>query len=43
MIDDFDAKYNQLERAYEEIEPGEWTDYIKAMEGRRFYKPKLGK
>ena len=19
-----------------------WTDYIKAMEGRRFYKPKIG-
>ena len=42
MIDDFDAKYNQLEHAYEEIGPGEWTDYIKAMEGRRFYKPKIG-
>ena len=37
MIDDFDAKMEILRLAYENVEPGEWTAKINALDNRSFY------
>lgn len=41
FIDNIDARMNTLNRELENVEKGEWTGRINALEGRRFYKPKL--
>ncbi len=41
VVDDLDAKMNILDKAYENVEEGEFTSNIKAMDGRAFYKPHL--
>lgn len=38
-IDDFDAKMNILDKAYQDVKPGEWTPKIFTMEDRCFYLP----
>ncbi len=40
-VDDLDAKMNILDKAYENVEEGEFTSNIKAMDGRSFYKSHL--
>lgn len=40
FVDDIDSKMNILDKAYDGVEEGEWTQRIVAMEGRPFYKPK---
>ena len=42
MIDDFDAKMNMLDKAFEGTKPGNWTERIFAFDNRSFYKPKRG-
>lgn len=39
MIDDFDAKMNMLDKAYDAVKPGDWTERLFAMDNRAFYKP----
>jgi 3'-5' exoribonuclease len=39
MIDDFDAKMNILDKAYQGVAPGEWTAKIPTMDDRYFYCP----
>jgi 3'-5' exoribonuclease len=39
MIDDMDAKMNILDKAYEGVEPGQWTQKIFTMDSRYFYLP----
>ncbi|MCR4562522.1 MAG: HD domain-containing protein [Bacilli bacterium] len=43
MIDDFDAKMETLNKAYEGVEPGEWTARVMPMDNRCFYYPKYKK
>jgi 3'-5' exoribonuclease len=38
-IDDFDAKMNILDKAYQGVKPGEWTQKILTMDDRYFYLP----
>ena len=40
MIDDMDAKMMILDKAYDEVEPGEYTEKIFALDNRTFYKEK---
>ena len=40
MIDNLDSKMLVLDKAYEEIKPGEFTQKVYALDGRSFYKPK---
>lgn len=40
MIDNLDSKMLVLEKAYEEVKPGEFTQKIYALDGRAFYKAK---
>ena len=40
FVDDLDSKMNILDKALADIEEGEWSQRIIAMEGRAFYKPK---
>lgn len=40
LIDDLDAKMAVLDKAYEGVGPGEFTQKIFALEDRYFYKPK---
>lgn len=40
MIDNLDSKMLVLEKAYEEVKPGEFTQKIYALDGRTFYKAK---
>ena len=40
-IDNMDARMNVLVKAYDGIEPGDFTPRIFAMENRSFYKSKL--
>jgi 3'-5' exoribonuclease len=39
MIDELDSKMMTLDKAYKNVEEGEYTDRIFAFEGRSFYKP----
>ncbi|MCD8511184.1 MAG: 3'-5' exoribonuclease YhaM [Bacillus sp. (in: Bacteria)] len=39
MIDNFDAKMNMMDRALEQVMPGEFSDRIFPMDNRSFYKP----
>lgn len=39
MIDNIDAKMNMMDRALENIQPGEFSDRIFALENRALYKP----
>lgn len=39
-VDDLDSKMNILNKAYADVEEGEFTQRLIAMEGRAFYKPK---
>lgn len=39
MIDDFDAKMNILDKAYQGVEPGDWTQKVFTIDDRYFYKP----
>ena len=39
MIDDFDAKMNILDKAYDGVAPGEWTQKVFTMDDRYFYNP----
>ncbi|TPE65953.1 3'-5' exoribonuclease YhaM [Halalkalibacterium halodurans] len=39
MIDNIDAKMNMMDRALERVQPGEFSERIKAMDNRSFYKP----
>lgn len=39
MIDDFDAKMNILDKAYQNVAPGEWTQRVLTMDDRVFYNP----
>ena len=38
-IDDFDAKMNILDKAYDGVAPGEWTQKVFTMDDRYFYNP----
>ncbi len=38
-IDDFDAKMNILDKAYQGVKPGEWTQKVLTMDDRYFYLP----
>lgn len=40
MIDDMDAKMMMLDKAYKDVEPGEFTDRIFAINNNPFYKKK---
>ena len=40
MIDNLDSKMLVLDKALEEVVPGEWSQKIFPLEGRSFYKPK---
>lgn len=40
MIDDMDAKMMVLDKAYKDVDPGEFTDRIFALENRSYYKKK---
>ncbi|MDD6302196.1 MAG: HD domain-containing protein [Bacillales bacterium] len=40
FVDDIDSKMNILDKAYLDVEEGEWTQRLIAMEGRAFYKAK---
>ncbi len=39
MVDDLDAKMNILDKAYDVIQPGEFTSRLMTMDDRYFYKP----
>lgn len=39
MIDDFDAKMNILDKAYQGVAPGEWTQKVFTIDDRYFYLP----
>lgn len=39
MVDDLDAKMNILDKAYDVIQPGEFTSKLMTMDDRYFYKP----
>lgn len=39
MIDDFDAKMNILDKAYQGVAPGEWTQKVFTIDDRYFYNP----
>jgi 3'-5' exoribonuclease len=39
MIDDFDAKMNILDKAYQGVNPGEWTQKVFTIDDRSFYLP----
>ena len=39
MIDDFDAKMNILDKAYQGVTPGEWTQKVFTIDDRYFYLP----
>ena len=39
-IDNVDARMNMLTKALDQVNPGEWTTRIFALENRSFYKPK---
>ncbi len=39
MIDNIDAKMNMMDRALENVQPGEFSERVMAMENRSFYKP----
>ncbi len=41
IIDNIDARINMMDKALNQIEEGEFTPRINALEGRAFYKPKL--
>ena len=38
MIDDMDAKMMMLEKAYENVKDGEYTERLFALDNRAFYK-----
>lgn len=40
FVDDLDSKMNILDKAYVDVEEGNFTQRIIAMDGRAFYKPK---
>ena len=40
FVDDLDSKMNILDKAYADVEEGNFTQRIIAMDGRAFYKPK---
>ena len=40
FVDDLDSKMNILDKAYDDVEEGEFTQRIIALDGRAFYKPK---
>ena len=40
MIDNLDSKMLVVEKALEEVAPGEWSQKVFALDGRSFYKPK---
>ena len=40
MIDNLDSKMLVLDKAYEDVLPGEFTQKVYALDGRAFYKPK---
>ena len=40
FVDDLDSKMNILDKAYADVEEGEFTQRIMPMDGRAFYKPK---
>ena len=39
FIDNIDAKMNMLDRALSQVEPGEFTERVFALDNRSFYKP----
>lgn len=39
VVDDLDAKLNTIDKELEKVNEGEFTYYIRALEGRQFYKP----
>jgi 3'-5' exoribonuclease len=39
MIDDFDAKMNILDKAFQGVNPGEWTQKVFTIDDRYFYLP----
>ena len=39
MIDNLDSKMLVLDKAYEDVERGEFTQKIYSLDGRSFYKP----
>ncbi|MEG0290377.1 MAG: HD domain-containing protein, partial [Erysipelotrichaceae bacterium] len=43
FIDNMDARMNTMEKALNQVEPGEFTPRIFALENRMFYKSKLVK
>ena len=40
MIDNLDSKMLVLDKAYEEVKPGEFTQKIYSLDSRSFYKAK---
>lgn len=40
LIDNIDARMNTLEKAYENVEPGDFTQRVFALDNRNFYKRK---
>ena len=40
MLDNLDSKLNLLDRVYEGLKPGEFSQKIPSMDGRSFYKAK---
>ncbi len=38
LIDNIDARMNTIEQAFENVEPGQWSQRIFALENRQFYK-----
>jgi len=43
MIDDFDAKMNILDKAYQNVAPGDWTQKVFTIDDRYFYNPLYNK
>ena len=41
MIDDLDSKMMILDKAYQDVKEGEFTDRIFALDNRSFYKGKF--
>ncbi|MBU8905446.1 3'-5' exoribonuclease YhaM [Desertibacillus haloalkaliphilus] len=39
MIDNIDAKMNMMDRALERVQPGEFSERVRALDNRSFYKP----
>lgn len=39
MIDELDSKMSALDKAFKDVQPGNLTDRVFAMENRKFYKP----